>query len=37
MTEKSKENKLLNKFHKDIEKNKKLIENIIFQIKLLKN
>ncbi len=35
--EKSKENKLLNKFHKDIEKNKKLIENIIFQIKLLKN
>ena len=35
--EKSKENKLLNKFHKDIKKNKKIIENIIFQIKLLKN
>jgi hypothetical protein len=35
--EKSKESELLNKVHKDIEKNKKGIEKIIAQIKILKN
>ena len=35
--EKSKESKLLNKVHKDIERNKKQIENIISQKRLLKN
>ena len=35
--EKSKENKLLNKVHKDIEKNKLHIQNIIYQKKILRN
>ena len=35
--EKSKENKLLNKVHKDIKKNKEQINNITSQIKILKN
>ena len=36
-SEKSKENKLLNKVHKDIEKNKLHIQNIIYQKKILRN
>ena len=35
--EKSKESELLNKVHKDIKKNKKQIEKIIAQKKILKN
>ena len=35
--EKSKENKLLNKVHKDIKTNKEQINNITSQIKILKN